>query len=596
LQQKKKKISDNALLSGHTKEIGIISTILIIVISSGLFIYQQNITGENVKNSLFVQQRERQIESTKVMAQHISSDLRLVLSILQGLADSIYLQQDELYGDRVEKLMTERFDQINAITKVDGLFITDRDDIITYNIVGVGQRSFVNIDISFRDYVQQTRKTLTPVFSNGFEGIDGIYRIALTFPIINRESGQYIGMVGIEIPTIDFFARYGNVYDIKSQYLAALDRNSVQLIHPVRSLIGTQLFGNYTQEVTGYNKILNNLIETVMSGKLDFAIYEFRNSQRLTTGYPIFLQGKPAYFIFIITPTASIYSHVNDVLFTERLKMFSLIGGATAAILVLILFLIKWNSILDNQVKRRTKELEESNEQLKAQGKMQAEFINIAAHELRTPIQPILSLSDVLHSKIKDSEQSELLDVISRNAKRLHRLAENILDVSRIESKSLKLNKERLNLNDIISSVVEDYRNQIEKANVKLSYEKRNNNDLLEIEADKERLTQVISNLLSNAIKFTNKGDISIISEKKDSQVIFSIKDNGEGIDPAILPRLFSKFASKSFSGTGLGLYISKSIIEAHGGKIWAQNNSDGKGAVFAFSLPISPRKNNNQQ
>jgi two-component system sensor histidine kinase VicK len=102
--------------------------------------------------------------------------------------------------------------------------------------------------------------------------------------------------------------------------------------------------------------------------------------------------------------------------------------------------------------------------------------------------------------------------------------------------------------------------------------------------------------LLSNAIKFTNEGDISIISEKKDSQVIFSIKDNGKGIDPTILPRLFSKFASKSFSGTGLGLYISKNIIEAHGGKMWAQNKSDGKGAIFAFSLPISPRKNNNQQ
>jgi signal transduction histidine kinase len=395
--------------------------------------------------------------------------------------------------------------------------------------------------------------------------------------------------VGIQIPIIDFFARYGNVYDIKSQYLAVLDRSSVQLIHPVRSLVGTPFFGNHTQEVTGHNKILNNLIQTVMSGKPDFAIYEFKNSQRLTTGYPIFLQGKPAYFTFIITPVAYIYSHVNEVLFTERLKVFSIIAGTIAAIVALILFLIKWNSILDKQVKRRTKELEESNEQLKAQDKMEKEFINIAAHELRTPIQPILSLSDVLYSKVKDSEQSELLGVINRSAKKLHRLAENILDASKIESKSLTLNKQRLNLNDIISSIVEDYRNQIQKANVnvKFSYDKHNNNDLLEIEADKERITQVISNLLSNALKFTEEGYISISAEKKGKDVIVSVKDTGVGIHQEILPRLFTKFATKSDKGTGLGLFISKSIIEAHGGKIWAENNSDGKGATFAFSLPI---------
>jgi nitrogen-specific signal transduction histidine kinase len=589
----------NALFSGRTKEIGIISTLSIIVISSSLFLYQQNITEQNVKNSLFEQQRERQIESTKAMTQHISSDLGLVMSILQGLADSIYLQQGELYGDRVEKLMTERFDQINAITKVDGLFITDVDDIITYNIVGEGKRSFVNIDISFRDYVQETRKTITPVFSNGFEGIDGVYRITLTFPIINRESSQYIGMVGVEIPTIDFFARYGNVYDINSQFLVIFDRNGTMLANGAsQTLVGKNFFGYETQRFINYNEILNNLTRNLLAGNSGDAVYDYGRGERLTTAYPVFVQNTPMYFVEVITPTSQIYSHLNEVLFTERLKMFSLIAGVTSAIVVLILFLIKWNSILDKQVKRRTKELEESNEQLKAQDKMQTEFINIAAHELRTPIQPILSLSDILQSKTKDTEQSELLDVINRNAKRLHRLAENILDVSRIESKSLKLKKEWLNLNDIISSVVEDYRNQIEKGNVnvKLSYDKRNNNEILEIEADKERLIQVISNLLSNAIKFTNEGDISIISEKKDSQVIFSIKDNGKGIDPTILPRLFSKFASKSFSGTGLGLYISKNIIEAHGGKMWAQNKSDGKGAIFAFSLPISPRKNNNQQ
>ena len=538
------------------------------------------------------------MEATEGMAGYITSDLRLVLSVLQGLAGSSYLQQGELYGDRVQKLMMEGFEQVNNITKVDGLFITDRDDIITYNVVGKGQRSFVNIDISFRDYVREAKNSLKPVFSDGFEGIDGIYRIALTYPIINRENGQYIGLVGVEIPTIDFFARHGNVYNIESQYLSALDRRSVQLIHPIKSFIGIPFFGNHTQEITGHNKILNNLIQTVMSGKPDSAIYEFDNGQRLTSGYPIFLRGNPEYFLFIITPTTGIYSQINSVLFTERLKMSSLVAGATVAIVVLILFLIKWNSILQKQVKRRTAELEDSNEQLKAHDKMQKEFINIAAHELRTPIQPILGISALLSSKIKDRKQNELIDVISRNAKRLQRLAEDILDVSRIEGRNLSLNKELFNINDVIRNVIKDFKNQIEKGsnddkNSGISIRFEHKEDIILVKADKGRLIQVISNLLDNAIKFTKlrieiekEKKINIISEKIDDNVVIIVKDTGVGIDPEIVPKLFSRF-TPSLYGTGLGLYISKSIIEAHRGEISAHNNSDGNGGTFSFTIPL---------
>ena len=535
------------------------------------------------------------------MAQHIGSDLSLVASILQGLADSTYLQQGELYGDRVDKLMRERFDQINNITRVDGLFIADGDDIITYNIVTEGHRSFVNIDISFTDYVQETKNTLRPVFSEGFEGIDGIYRIAITFPIIDRENGQYIGMVGVQIPTIDFFARYGNVYSIESLYLASLDRNAVHLIHPEKSFIGVSFFGNHTQVLTGHNKFLNNLIRTVMSGKSGSAIYEFKNVKRLTTGYPVLIEGKPEYFVFTINPTSYIYARVNEVLFTERLKMFSLVAGSTAAVVVLILLLIKWNNILDRQVKRRTKELEESYENLKAHGKMQKEFINIAAHELRTPIQPIISSSDVLLSKIKDSKHHELLEIVSRNANRLRRLAEDILDVSKIESHNLLLHKEQFNINDIIENIVQGYQNQIQgqnkdKSDTEILFASKE--DVIWVEADKGRLIQVISNLLDNSLKFTKSkkgggGKITVTSERKDNQVTVSVKDTGTGIDPEMFPKLFSRFASKSFSGTGLGLFISKSIIEEHGGKIWAQNNPDGGGATFSFAIRSSKQQPN---
>jgi signal transduction histidine kinase len=216
----------------------------------------------------------------------------------------------------------------------------------------------------------------------------------------------------------------------------------------------------------------------------------------------------------------------------------------------------------------------------------------VASHELRTPIQPILGLSEVLHDKIKDTKQIELIDAIIRNAKRLQQLTEDILDVTKIESQSLKLNKERFNLSELISTIVEEYKNEIGKDNGNIKLVNSIIKDTVIIEADRHRISQVISNLIDNAIKFTKKGTITISIEKKDDWAIVSIKDTGTGIEPEIMPKLFSKFASKSYQGTGLGLFICKSIVEAHGGKIWAENNNnaaDGKkgGATFSFTLLI---------
>src|SRR5919106_799342 len=238
-------------------------------------------------------------------------------------------------------------------------------------------------------------------------------------------------------------------------------------------------------------------------------------------------------------------------------------------------------------------------EQLKAYNVMQRDFINIAAHELRTPIQPILGLSQVLSPRVGEEER-EHMRVIIRNAKRLQRLTENILDVTKIDNHSLNLQKERVNLIDLISRIVQDFRNQIDSPNLLLvcqfKEKQEDKNDLAFVRADKSRLIQVISNLLSNAIKFTKEGIISVNVEKqvkekekgiKQDEAVITVRDMGVGIDSKLLDRLFSKFATKSFAGTGLGLFISKSIVEAHGGRIWAENNSDGRGASFIFTLPI---------
>jgi two-component system sensor histidine kinase VicK len=246
-----------------------------------------------------------------------------------------------------------------------------------------------------------------------------------------------------------------------------------------------------------------------------------------------------------------------------------------------------------------------TNEKLKLHDRMQTDFINIASHELRTPTQTILGCAELL--EIEPEKSTDYIKPISRNAKRLQRLTDDILDVARIDCQKLVLNKETFDLGITIKNAIEDFRNEIDaktKKKISLLYhhkeeeEERDNDCSILLQADKSRIIQVISNLLSNSIKFTaeeGEGVIEVTTERKDndnntnSQVIVSIRDSGKGINPEIFPKLFAKFVTDCDSkGTGLGLFISKSIIEAHDGRIWAENNPDGKGATFAFSIPVS--------
>ncbi|MEO9362578.1 MAG: HAMP domain-containing sensor histidine kinase [Nitrososphaera sp.] len=239
-------------------------------------------------------------------------------------------------------------------------------------------------------------------------------------------------------------------------------------------------------------------------------------------------------------------------------------------------------------------------EQLKAYSEMQKEFINIAAHELRTPIQPIIGLTEILCQKESGSDSNsggeyrKLLKIINRNANRLNTLTENLLDVAKIESQSLRLDKEAFLLNDVIADVVADVEKSIDANKVRLLFLCPGRRSIF-INADRGRIIQAMYNLLSNAVKFSEGGTVFVTLEEETNDAgqfaIISVKDSGSGIDPEIVSKLFTKFASKSEKGTGLGLYITKGIVETHGGKIWAKNNKEGRGATFAFSLPLAAGK-----
>ncbi|MGH9994316.1 MAG: sensor histidine kinase [Nitrososphaeraceae archaeon] len=275
-----------------------------------------------------------------------------------------------------------------------------------------------------------------------------------------------------------------------------------------------------------------------------------------------------------------------------------------------IIQIIRKQTGLYEQLKVSKERLDTLNKQLESHNIIQQEFINIAAHELRTPIQPILGLSEIALARNKkmldrdDPQLKETLEVITRNAKRLHRLTDDILDVTRIDSKVLKLNKESVIIDEVIDSIIDDFRNKIDNISenqvrlVKMIKSHSNKpkydagfSSVTKLICDKNRTIQIISNLINNAIKFSSNNGIITISKEvnvDNKSIVISVIDRGSGIDPDIFPRLFSKFSTRSNHGTGLGLYICKNLVEAQGGRIWAQDNEDGPGATFSFSLPIA--------
>ena len=257
--------------------------------------------------------------------------------------------------------------------------------------------------------------------------------------------------------------------------------------------------------------------------------------------------------------------------------------GAIAAFLGF--FINQINKDLKKEVDSKTIDLKKANEKLKKLDEMKDEFIGIASHELKSPLQPILGFAEL--AKSGDIDQKEAWDGVTELANKLQDLANAVLDVSKIESNRLKLQIEKIPINDSIMETINELKIKL-KIGVKIHESLDENAD---IEVDKIRFGQVIRNLLDNAIKFTPIGTIIVNTKviQDENKVIVTISDSGLGIPKEILPNIFEKFVTKgksNQSGTGLGLFLCKGIIEAHGGKITARNNQE-KGATFEFSLPI---------
>jgi hypothetical protein len=352
------------LFFGREKEVGIVLIISIIVASNGLLFSLQNALEVELRMTTFERQRDLQLQSTKEIAQHIESDVTLVLSMLNGLANSLYLQQGELGSERTTRLLEETYARSNLT--IDRLFVLNNDDIMVASLASRPSEFFLGEDFSFRSWVKETRSSLSPVFSGYFERT-AIYREFITYPIISRETGEYFGMVVTSIPTVSFFSHYGNVERIDTQFLVAFDKEGTILAAGASNdLVGKNFFGEDVQQFVNHDEILNNLTRDLLSGKSGYGVYDYGEGERLTTQYPIFINGSPEFFIQVVTPTSEIYAKIDEVLSIQQVRILPLIvATSTIAIAVLIILLKKWNIILAREVKRRTQQLEHSYEEMR---------------------------------------------------------------------------------------------------------------------------------------------------------------------------------------------------------------------------------------
>jgi signal transduction histidine kinase len=535
---------------------------------------------------------------------------------LQGLSNSISLLG--IKNDNIQRL----FDSAQTSTRdlTNGYYMFDMNgNLISKTSNKTIAANYNGIKANSSNLFLSPRTSNTTYYSSIIDVNNQFPVLFISYPVIksnvtlhnNNTQSNMSNFEGIVFTTIDLSKLGGFLQKELSPEFASnvglIDKNGVILYSKNRNVVGKNYLTSEFQDLIPpeIKNVYNNILASSLTGGSGLRDISFNDNMTTIAYQPITLNGDFLWSLYIGTPH-SLASNVGYLI--NQQKNFStiviiVVGSMAFGIAILIL---SWNKRLEGAVKSRTTQLKTTNEsliesnsllasankQLEIHDNMQKEFINVAAHELRTPIMPILGEAELIENDISDNESArisrEQISSIIRNAKRLDRLAADILDVTNIEGKSLKLNKTTFDINEILSQLVTEYSRQIEKdvaknKKIKISYEPLR----VMIFADNYRITQVISNIINNAIKFTDQGIITIIGTADSAELTIKISDTGKGIDNEIINRLFDKFVSRSEQGTGLGLFISKNIVEAHGGRIMGFNNENGIGATFVIVLPL---------
>ncbi len=600
----------------------VIILLIIAIIGIGLSIlsYQySSFTANEIANISSQDVRSNAKIEVYQLSRILVRSMESISNNLQSLSNSISLL--DIKNDNIQRL----FDSVQTSTKdlTNGYYMFDMNGKI---ISKTGNKSIAADYTGIRS--NSTELLLSPKTSNStyyssIIDVDNQFPLLfISYPVLGTNVTQ--GNITIQSNVSKFEGKVFTTIDLAklgdflqkelspefASNVGLIDKNGVILYSKNKNVVGKNYLDPEFQDLIPpeIKNEYNNILATSLTGGSGLRDISFNDNMTTIAYQPITLDGEFLWSLYISTPH-SLASNVGYLI--NQQKNFStiviiVVGSMAFGIAFLIL---SWNKRLEGAVESRTVQLKKTNEsltesnsllasankQLEIHDNMQKEFINVAAHELRTPIMPILGEAELIENDISDSDYArvskEQISSIIRNAKRLDRLAADILDVTNIEGKSLKLNKVSFDIDEILSELVTEYSRQIESdfaknKKLKILYEPIH----VKIFADKYRITQVISNIINNAIKFTDQGVINIIGNVNSTELSVQISDTGKGIDREIISRLFDKFVSRSEQGTGLGLFISKNIIESHGGTITGFNPENGTGATFIFTLPLNSK------
>jgi signal transduction histidine kinase len=512
-------------------------------------------------------------------------------------------------------------------------------------MVPQGEDKFLGSNLSKRaDWVSQTVLTEKSVYSNGYVGLDGKYRIGITVPIVNSTTNEFEGIFGVLVPVNQFFEHYGNIYNVNTKYLNVYDKNGTILLSPRTQFVGKNAFEDEFQKFIDHNLVYNNILESVIvKGLPAVGTYDIPAGQFLNTAYPIAINGDPVYAVAFITPTDTIYATLSKALQSSNFGTTLLLGAITLAVILLSILLYNWQNDLKKEVLARTNQLEEAkgrleiiNDRLVASERAKGEFISMVSNELRTPLMLIKAYSEMLlnpkYMGNINNVQKKAIESKLRNVTSLERLIGDVLDVYKMEMNRLKLNKVDTNISKLINDAVIEFKDIIKtedkENNIRLESDVRISSELV-LPCDPQRINQVIGNLVKNSIDFvpSKNGKITLKAEEREikdvapqtvtqdtnrltstrestgprsgKDILFIVEDNGPGFPADKVDHMFQKFyqvdtsLTRKHGGTGLGLVICKGIVEAHGGRIWIDKDYRD-GASIKFTIPVNQANTGN--
>ncbi len=560
--------------------------------------YTANVIGQNAVNAV-QHDTERQASDIRGI---LINKINTVVSNLHVIADAPVVVRGE---DEDELEARVLFNTAGATIgrPLDFVAWLDSDGRLVWssNVNATTWNQYAGIDLSSRPYFTEARDTREPYFSSVIESVDNIPRVFMSVPIVDS-SDEFKGIVyaGYRLDQAAELVEEQAIGEDSESTVLLLSKEGVLLHSPSSELVGRNLLSEEVQSQFIPSSIpaaekekVDEVLRRALNGESGSADVTINGITNTVAFEPVTINGSHFMTLFVLTP----HVFASDTMFminqqqNVSIIIVALIGAVSLSMALIVL---GWNKKLRAAVDARTAELQQANDRLVEGHKLQKEFVNIAAHELRTPLQPLLGIVEQLEEEVVGKHQEEFkitkpeVEMLARNTKRLTRLTSDLLDVSRIESNSLKLKKERIDLQEKVKRVIEDSKSFIDNGRkVDIVFEPSTSSPVI-VEADRLRMFEVLSNIIRNAINFTKEGVITVrLDQTDDDYAQISVKDTGSGIDPGIFPKLFTKFASKSDTGTGLGLFITKSIIALHGGRIWAENNKDGEGgATFTFTLP----------